>query len=184
MRICTPASRGKCMPWSALLASNAPVCARLVCPHGTLLRVPFGCLSECVPFGDCSGFLCGRVPQEEALWGTLSLIPCMPAHPVPLIALSEGTQVAPTFVRRCYDRMNTRFSWDCPFRMNNFPLHRNILYCIQQQYIKEKRDFAKKTERHDLCWEGKEGKGIQNRTRKKNVDNQNQHIQKSSQNIT
>ncbi len=77
------------------------------------------------------------------------------AHPVPLIALSEGTHVAPTFVRRYYDKTNTRFSWDCLFRMNNFPSHRNILYCIQQQYIKEKRDLQKTM--RDLCWKGKKG---------------------------
>ncbi len=72
----------------------------------------------------------------------IPLATCMPAHPAPLITLSEGTQVVPSF--GCHDKTNWRFSWDCPFRMNNFPSHRNILYCIQQPYIKEKRDFAKK----------------------------------------
>ncbi len=155
MRICTPASRGKCMPWSALLASNAPVCdswpnARLVCPHGALTQGPIW-----VPFGVCAFFgIALGVPLWQGASGGSSLgcplteIPlttCMPAHPAPLIALSEGTQVAPTFVRRCYDKTNTRFSCDCPFRMNNFPSQIHFVLYTTTIYQREK-GFCKKTQ--------------------------------------
>jgi hypothetical protein len=126
--------------------------ARLVCPPQGPIWVPFGvcvCLLGVALRGRFRGYgfpLWHGVSGGSSLGCPLTEIPlttCLPAHPAPLIALSEGTQVASTFVRRCYDKMNTRFSCDCPFRMNIFPSQKHFVLYTATIY-QRKKGFCKK----------------------------------------
>jgi hypothetical protein len=168
MRICTQ-HQGE---MHALECPAGIQCTSLcVLTHQCSARVPSRCPPQgpiWVPFGVCaflgllSGFLCGRVPQGESpLECPLTEIPlatCMPAHPAPLIALSEGTQVTPTFVRRCYDKTNTRFSWDCTFRMNIFPSQKHFVLYTTTIYQREK-GFCKKYKAWFMLREKEGGEG-------------------------